>query len=135
MGAWIPLAISAGQAIGGALRGKGKQQQQQPAQGGARQQGQQNAGLIQQAIDAYRGSKIQGSKSPQMSGQDMAAAINSAPPSTDSGASDAGAIQMKKGGPVKKTGLYKLHKGEHVLTAKQVKKAKQYGKKKKRKEY
>ncbi|MDE2233381.1 MAG: hypothetical protein KGJ90_04705 [Patescibacteria group bacterium] len=27
----------------------------------------------------------------------------------------------KKGGPIKKTGLYKLHKGEHVLTAKQKK--------------
>ena len=26
---------------------------------------------------------------------------------------------FKKGGPVKKTGLYKLHKGERVLTVKQ----------------
>ncbi len=36
-------------------------------------------------------------------------------------------VSYKKGGPVKKTGLAKLHKGERVLTVKQ---AKKYGRKK-----
>jgi hypothetical protein len=29
--------------------------------------------------------------------------------------------EMKKGGPIKKTGMYMLHKGEYVMTANQVK--------------
>ena len=42
-------------------------------------------------------------------------------PSRSFSAIAAGPKSFKKGGKVKKTGIYKLHKGEKVVTAKQAK--------------
>jgi hypothetical protein len=58
-----------------------------------------------------------GTATPQQGGKGQSAKRESAPP-LEAAMFPAPAKSMKKGGPVRKTGLYHLHKGEHVVPAK-----------------
>lgn len=66
------------------------------------------AGALAPAI----GSNIKGAIKKQPTGNDSASKSNSM-------AEDADAGSFKRGGPVRKTGLARVHKGERVLTKKQ----------------